>query len=86
MLSRFSCVQLLETPWTVVHQAPLSIGFSRQEYWDGLPCPSPGDLPDLGIQPTSLSSPPLAGRFFTAEPPGKNTGGAGVGGMRKEGY
>ena len=46
-------------------QAPLSIGFSRQEYWSGLPCPPPGDLPDSGIGPMSLKSPALAGRFFT---------------------
>ena len=44
-------VQLSVTPWTVVHQAPLSMGFSRQEYWGGLPCPSPGALPDPGIKP-----------------------------------
>ena len=61
-LSCFSCVQLFVTPWTVAHQAPLSMGFSRQEYWSGLPCPSPGDLPDPGIKPTS---PALAGGFFT---------------------
>ena len=54
------------TPWTVAHQAPQSMGFSRQEYWSGLPFPSPGDLPDPGIEP---ESPALAGRFFTAEPP-----------------
>ena len=47
------------------HQAPLSVGFSRQEYWSGLPCPPPGDLPDPGIEPASLVSPALAGRFFT---------------------
>ena len=46
-------------------QAPLSLGFSRQEYWSGLPCPPPGDLPDPGIKPASLLSPALAGRFFT---------------------
>ena len=56
-----------ETPWTLSHQAPLSMGFPRQEYWSGLPFPSPGDLPDPGIEPTSSS---LAGRFFTTEPPG----------------
>ena len=54
-----------ETPWTVAHQAPLSMGFSRQEYWSGLPFPSPGDLPDPGVEPTSFTSPTLAGRFFT---------------------
>ena len=52
MLS-LSHVQLLVTPWTVVHQAPLSVGFSRQEYWSGLPFPSPGDLPDPGVKPQS---------------------------------
>ena len=65
MLSLFSHVQLFETPWTVAHQAPASMGFSTQEYWSGLPFPSPGDLPDPGIEPTSLMSPALAGRFFT---------------------
>ena len=54
--------------WTVAHQAPLSMGFSRQEYWSGLPFPSLGDLPDLGIKPVS---PLLASRFFTTMPPGK---------------
>ena len=58
-------VQFFETPWTVAHQAPLSMGFSRQEYWSGLPCPPPGDLPDPGIEPSSLISPALAGGFFT---------------------
>ena len=52
-LSRFSRVQLFATPWTVACQAPLSMGFSRQEYWSGLPFPSPGDLPDPGIKPAS---------------------------------
>ena len=56
------------TPLTVACQAPLSVGFPRQEYWSGLPFPSPGDLPDLGIKPMSSA---LAGRFFTTEPPGK---------------
>ena len=51
--------------WTVTSQAPLSVGFSRQKYWNGLPRPPPGDLPDPGIKPTSLVSPALAGRFFT---------------------
>ena len=51
--------------WTIAHQAPLPMGFSRQEYWNGLPCPSPGDLPDPGIEPTFLMSPALAGTFFT---------------------
>ena len=53
LLSRFSRVQLFATPWTVAHQAPLSIGFSRQEYWSGLPFPSPGNLPNPGIEPGS---------------------------------
>ena len=57
------------TPWTVAHQVPLSMGFSRQDSWSGLPFPSPGDLPDPGIEPTSPVSPALAGGFFTAEPP-----------------
>ena len=57
--------QLLVTPWTLAHQVPLSMGFSRQEYWSGLPCPPPGDLPNPGIEPTSLISPALAGEFFT---------------------
>ena len=60
-----SYVWLLVTPWTAAHRAPLSMGFSRQEYWLGLPFPSPGDLPDPGIEPTS---PTLAGGFFTTEP------------------
>ena len=59
-------VQLFKTPWTVVHQTPLSMGFSRQEYWSWLPFPSPGHLPDAGkIEPVSLMSPALASRFFT---------------------
>ena len=66
MVSRFSHVQLLATLWTVAHQAPLSMGFTRQEYWSGLPCPPPGNLPDPGIEPTSFMSPALAGGLFTA--------------------
>ena len=50
-----SHIQLFATPWTVAHQAPLSLGFSRQEYWSGSPFPSPGDLPDPGIKPGSLA-------------------------------
>ena len=61
-LSHFCRVQLRVIPWTVAHQAPLSVGFSRQEYWNGLPCPPPGNLPDPGIEP---ESPFLAGEFFT---------------------
>ena len=52
------------TPWTVAHQAPLSMGFSRQEYWSGLPFPTPGDPPNPGIEPMSLVFPASAGRFF----------------------
>ena len=58
-------------PWTVVHQVPLSLEFSRQENWGGLPFPSPGDLPNPGIKPVSLVSPALAGRFFTTASPEK---------------
>ena len=61
MLSRFSCVWLFVTQRTLAHQAPLSTGFCRQEYWNGLPCPSPGDLPDPGIKPASPEPPALAG-------------------------
>ena len=64
MLSHFSHVWLFVTPWTVAHQAPLSMGFSRQEYVSGLPCPPPGDLPDPGIKPAFLKSPALVGIFF----------------------
>ena len=64
-VSRFGCFQLFATPWTVVCQAPLSMGFSRQEYWSGLLCPPPGDLPDLGIESMPLMAPVLAGGFFT---------------------
>ena len=59
------------TPWTVAHQAPLSMGFSRQEYWRGLPCPPPWDLPNPGIEPRSLMSPALAGQFFTTSATGE---------------
>ena len=65
LLSHFSSVWLFATQWTVARQAPLSMGFSRQEYWSGLPCPPPGELPDPGIKPESLMSPALAGGFFT---------------------
>ena len=59
------------TLWTVAYQAPLSMGFPRQEYWSGLPFPPPGDLPDPGIEPVSLASSALAGGVLTTEPPGK---------------
>ena len=65
VLSCFSCVQLFVTLWTVAHQAPLPMGFSRQEYWRGLTCFLPGGLLHPGIQPASLSSLVLAGGFFT---------------------
>ena len=67
LLSR---VELFAIPWTVAHQAPLSMGFSRQEYWSGLPFPSPGNLPDPGIE---LRSPALQAGALTSEPPGKDT-------------
>ena len=65
LFSHFSHVQLFATPWTVACQAALSMGFCRQEYYSGLPCPPPGDLPNSGIEPTSLMSPALAVQFFT---------------------
>ena len=66
MPHHFSCVQLFATLRTVARQAPLSMGFSRQESWGGLPCPSPGDHPNPGIESVSLTCPALAGRLFTA--------------------
>ena len=63
--------RLLFTPWTIACQAPLSLGLPRQEYWSGLPFPTPRDLPDPGLKPASLASPALLGRFFPAEPPEK---------------
>ena len=63
--SHFSRVWLYVTLWTVALQAPLSMEFSRQEYWTGLPCPTWGNLPDPGIKPTSHMSPALASRFFS---------------------
>ena len=62
------CLTLM-TPWTVACQTPLSMGFPRQEYWSSLPFPSPGDLPEPGIEPVSLSC--FSGGFFSTEPPGK---------------
>ena len=70
-LSCFSRVQLLATLWTLAHEVPLSMGFSRQEYWSGLPSPPPGDLPDPLIEPAFLASPALAVGFFTIPPPRK---------------
>ena len=66
-----SHIQLFVTPWAIVHQAPLSMGFSKQEYWSGLPLPLPGGLPDPGIKPVSLASPALVSGFFTTVPLGK---------------
>ena len=64
-------VQLFVIPWSVVSQAPLSMGFFRQEYWSRLSFPPPEDLPDPGIEPMYLMSPALVGRFFPTVPPGK---------------
>ena len=60
-----SCARLFATPWTVASQAPLYMEFSKQEYWSELPFAPPGDLPNPGIRPMSLTSPALAGGFFT---------------------
>ena len=68
VVQSLSCVWLFATQWFIALQAPLSMGFPRQEYWSRLPLPPPGDLPRLGIEP---ASPALAGRFFTTEAPGK---------------
>ena len=67
-MKSLSRVRLFATPWTVAHQAPLSMGFSKQEYWSGLPFPSPGDLPNPGIKP---GSPALQADALSSEPPGK---------------
>ena len=66
-----SPVSLFATPWTVACQAPLSMEFSRQEFWNGLPFPAPGDLPNSGIEPVSPVSPSSTDGFFTTAPPGK---------------
>ena len=66
-----SRVRLFATPWTVAYQAPPSMGFSRQEYWSGVPLPSPGDLPDPGIEPRS---PTFQADALTSEPPRKPAG------------
>ena len=71
MLSSVSCAQLFVTLWTVAHQPPLSTGFSRQEYWNELPCLPPGDLPNPGIQTCVSCNSCIAGGLFTAEPPWK---------------
>ena len=70
MLSCFSPVRLFPTPWTVVCQASLSVGFFRHEYWSELPCLAPGNLPSLGMESAPLIFPALAGELFTTEPPG----------------
>ena len=67
-MKSLSCVQLFVTPWTIAYQAPPSMGFSRQEYWSGLPFPSPEDLPNPGIKP---ESPDLQADALLSEPPGK---------------
>ena len=66
-----SYVQLFESSWTIAHQAPLSMEFSRQEYWSGLSFPPPGDLPNPGTEPVSPASSTLAAGFSTTVPPGK---------------
>ena len=66
-----SCVRLFATPWTIACQPSLSMEFSRQEYWSRLSFPTPGDLPDPGIEPISLAPPALAGGFFSTVLPGK---------------
>ena len=68
-----SCIQLSVTPWTVAYQAPLSMEFSRQEYWSGLPFPPPGNLPNPGNEPTSPASPAMQVDSLPAEPPRKPT-------------
>ena len=76
-----SHVQLFATPWTIAHQAPLSLGLPRQGYWSGLPFPTPEDLPDPGLGPASPVSLALAGRFFTTVPPMEDIcvcGGSGI--------
>ena len=76
VLSCFSCVRLFANLWPIACQVPLSLGFSRQEYWNVLPCSPPGYLPNPGTEPPSLTSPALADRFFTTsstwEAPNKN--------------
>ena len=71
MPSHFSCARLFATLWPVARQAPLSMGFSRQEYWSGLPFAPAGGLPDPGMEPRSPETPALMGGFSTTEPPGR---------------
>ena len=68
VISHFSRVRFFETAWTVARQAPLFVGFSRQDYWSGLPCPPLGDLPDPGVEPRF---PALQADSLPSEPPGK---------------
>ena len=70
-MKSLSHVRLFGIPWTVARPAPLSMEFSRQEYWSGLSFPTPGDLPNPETEPASLVSPALVGRFFTTEPAGR---------------
>ena len=84
VLSHFSRVWLFITPWAVTCQAPLSMGFSRQEYWSGLPCPLPGDPPHPGIKLVSFKSPPLAGGLFTTSATIGNSRAYFSGGKKKE--
>ena len=72
LLNRFSHVQLFVTPWTIAPQAPLSIGFTRQECFSGLSCLPPGDLPNPRIEPRSPASPALQADSLSTEPPGKS--------------
>ena len=69
--NHFHCVRLFVTLWTIAHQSPLSMGFSRQEYWSGLQCPSPEDLPDPGIESAFLMTPALAEDSLPLAPSGK---------------
>ena len=71
VVSHFSCIRLFATLWTIVLQVSLSMRFSRQEYWSGLPCPPPGDPPNPGIKPEASRSLALAGGFLSTEPSGK---------------
>ena len=75
MLSHFYHVRLCAIPWTVAHQTPLSMRFSGQEYWSGLPRLPPGDFPNSGVKPVSLVSPALAGGFFTTSASGPRLSG-----------
>ena len=77
VLSCFNCVQLCVTLWTVAHQGPLLMGFSRQEYWSWLPCPPPGDLPYTGTEPLSQTSPALTGGCSTTSATGEAQSGDG---------